>query len=218
VGDLYLGGRLFDDLFFQWFLEQNPTVLREIEQAGDTYYIHSYLCRKAKEFFSLTMARDRSESVNKSVGRYGSIKGMNWETFLSKAKAYDPSQTFIRYLRGVELKSDRLFQQAKPIDLLQWFRQTLTQGLAEKAIDTSDISRVILAGGSSQWPFVSDVISEALHIDPSNLMRSDRPYAAISEGLAILPALQRQFEETRKNSGTNFRNSVIQRSGLLSRE
>jgi hypothetical protein len=56
---------------------------------------------------------------------------------------------------------------------------------------------VILAGGSSQWPFVSDVISETLRLDPSNLMRSDRPYTVISEGLAILPALQKQFEETR---------------------
>jgi molecular chaperone DnaK len=197
-GDMHLGGRLFDDLFFQWFLDQNPSVLPEIEQAGDTYYVHSYLCRKAKEFFSLTMTRGRSESVNKSVGRYGSIKGMNWDTFLDKAKTYVPSRTFADYLRKADLKPDRLFQQAEPIDLIRWFRQTLTGGLAQKAIDTSDISRVILAGGSSQWPFVCDVISEALHLDPSTLMRSDRPYAAISEGLAILPALQRQFEETRK--------------------
>lgn len=196
-GDMELGGRLFDDLFFQWFLDENHSVLRKTEQAGDTYYVHSYLCRDVKEFFSLTMARNRSESVNKSVGSYGSIKGMNWGTFLGKAKAYDPSPTFVRYLRGIGLKSDGLIQRNKPIDLLEWFQQSLTQGLAEKAIDTSDISRVILAGGSSQWPFVSDVISEALHLDPSNLMRSDRPYAVISEGLAILPALQKQFEETR---------------------
>ncbi len=196
-GDMELGGRLFDDLFFQWFLDENKGVLQKIEQAGDTYYVHSYLCRNVKEFFSLTMARNRSERVNKSVGSYGSIKGMNWGTFLGKAKAYDPSPALVRYLRGIGLKSDRLIQPNKPIDLIEWFQQSLTQGLAQKAIDKSDISRVILAGGSSQWPFVSDVISEALHLDPSNLMRSDRPYAVISEGLAILPALQKQFEETR---------------------
>ncbi|MBP7053355.1 MAG: Hsp70 family protein, partial [Phycisphaerae bacterium] len=66
-GDMELGGRLFDDLFFQWFLEQNPGALKTMEKAGDTYYVHSYLCREVKEFFSLTMARDRSEKVNKSV-------------------------------------------------------------------------------------------------------------------------------------------------------
>ena len=74
-GDMELGGRLFDDLFFQWLLEQNPGVLRMMEKAGDTYYVHSYLCREVKEFFSLTMARDRTEKVNKSVGRYGSLRG-----------------------------------------------------------------------------------------------------------------------------------------------
>ena len=67
-GDMELGGRLFDDLFFQWFLEQNPGALADMENSGDTYYVHSYLCREVKEFFSLTMARDRFEKVSKSVG------------------------------------------------------------------------------------------------------------------------------------------------------
>ena len=83
------------------------------------------------------------------------------------------------------------------MDLIDWFRTTLAHGLAEKAVATDQISRVILAGGSSQWPFVPDVVTETLGIDRSRLMRSDRPYAVISQGLAILPALQRSFEETR---------------------
>ncbi len=80
-GDMELGGRLFDDLFFQWFVEQDPTALKAMEKAGDTYYVHSYLCREVKEFFSLTMARDRTETVNKSIGRYGSLRGMRWDGF-----------------------------------------------------------------------------------------------------------------------------------------
>ncbi|MEA3227036.1 MAG: Hsp70 family protein, partial [Planctomycetota bacterium] len=195
-GDMELGGRLFDDLFFQWFLDENDAALKEIERMGDTYYVHSYLCREVKEFFSLTMARDRSESVNKSVGRYGSIKGMTWDAFLDRAKAYKPSPAFVSYLRGIGLESDKLVRQSKPMDLVEWFRKSLTQGLAGKNINTGDICRVILAGGSSQWPFVYDCLSEALELDPSHLMRSDRPYAVISEGLAILPPLQRQFKKT----------------------
>ena len=196
-GDMELGGRLFDDLFFQWFLEQNPSALADIDRMGDTYYVHSFLCREVKEFFSLTMARDRSENVNKSVGRYGSIRGMNWETFSSKAKAYRPSQLFVRYLQGIGLESDRLTKPAEPIDLLGWFRQSLAEGLSVKNINVRDISRVILAGGSSQWPFVYDCLSNVLGIEQSHLMRSDRPYAVISEGLAIYLPLQRQFEITR---------------------
>jgi len=172
-GDMELGGRLFDDLFFRWFLDQNAAALRQIENAGDTYYVHSYLCREAKEFFSLTMARDRTESVNKSIGRYGSVRNMNWETFLDKAKAYKPSPAFVDYLRGIGVDSDRLTRPAEPLDLIEWFRKSLAQGLVE------------------------DVVSETLGLDPSKLMRSDRPYAVIAEGLAILSPLQRQFEKTR---------------------
>ncbi|MEN6426249.1 MAG: Hsp70 family protein [Phycisphaerales bacterium] len=196
-GDMELGGRLFDDLFFQWFLEQNPGVLKATEKAGDTYYVHSYLCREAKEFFSLTMSRDRSERVNKSVGRYGSLRGMDWDGFLERAKGYLPSPTFVLQMESMGVRAERILQRQRPMDLIDWFRTTLAHGLAEKAVATDQISRVILAGGSSQWPFVSDVVTETLGIDRSRLMRSDRPYAVISQGLAILPALQKNFEQTR---------------------
>lgn len=196
-GDMELGGRLFDDLFFQWFLEQNPGVLKTMEKAGDTYYVHSYLCREAKEFFSLTMARDRSERVNKSVGRYGSLRGLDWDGFIERAKSYLPSPTFILQMESMGVRAQRILQRKQSMDLIDWFRTTLSHGLAEKGVATDQISRVILAGGSSQWPFVSDVVTETLGIDRSRLMRSDRPYAVISQGLAILPALQKNFEQTR---------------------
>ncbi len=196
-GDMELGGRLFDDLCFQWLLEQNPGALRAMEKAGDTYYVHSYLCREVKEFFSLTMARDRTEKVNKSVGRYGSLRGMDWPSFLERAKNYLPSPTFVLHMESMGVRSDKILQRQRPMDLIDWFRTTLAHGLAEKGVATDQISRVILAGGSSQWPFVPDVVTETLGIDRSRLMRSDRPYAVISQGLAILPALQRNFEETR---------------------
>ncbi len=212
-GDMELGGRLFDDLFFQWFVEQNPGALTAMEKAGDAYYVHSYLCREVKEFFSLTMARDRTETVNKSVGRYGSLKGMTWAGFLDRARRYVPSPTFTRHLQDMGLRNDKLRiadcglrngsaganpkSESCPIDLIDWFRTSLAQGLSEEAVDTSQISRVILAGGSSQWPFVPDAVTETLGVERLSLMRSDRPYAVIAQGLSILPALQKKFDETR---------------------
>jgi len=205
-GEMELGGRLFDDLFFQWFLEQNPSALKEMEKAGDAYYVHSYLCREVKEFFSLTMARDRSETVNKSIGRYGSLRGMSWPDFVERAGAYRPSPTFLGHLHDMGVRCDRIMQASDPIDLIGWFRASLTQGLSEKSVAAGDISRVILAGGSSQWPFIPDVVCDILHVPCSDdnrgprghtLMRSDRPYAVIAQGLAILPALQKKFDETR---------------------
>ncbi len=213
-GDMELGGRLFDDLFFQWFLEQNPEALAALEQAGDTYYVHSYVCREVKEFFSLTMARDRFEKVSKSVGRYGSLRGLDWPGFLERAQRYAPSPTFVRHLENMgrritedrgqkteDGKSGRLESAIRnpqsAIDLIDWFRTTLSHGLTEQGIDTGTISRVILAGGSSQWPFVADVVIEALGVERGRLMRSDRPYAVIAQGLSILPALQKAFDATR---------------------
>jgi hypothetical protein len=207
-GDMELGGRLFDDLFFQWFLEQNPAALKDMEKAGDTYYVHSYLCREVKEFFSLTMARDRFEKVSKSVGRCGSLRGMDWPSFLDRAQRYVPSPTFVRHMEDMGLRmvedgeASRLESAIRnpqfAIDLIDWFRTTLSHGLTEQGIDTSTISRVILAGGSSQWPFVADVVTDALGVERSRLMRSDRPYAVIAQGLSILPALQKQFDESRQ--------------------
>jgi hypothetical protein len=207
-GDMELGGRLFDDLFFQWFLEQNPEALRAMEKAGDTYYVHSYLCREVKEFFSLTMARDRFEKVSKSVGRYGSLRGMDWPSFVERAQRYRPSPTFIQHLEDMGLRTTEAGRQGhlesairnprSAMDLIDWFRTTLSHGLTEQGIDTKTISRVILAGGSSQWPFVVDVVTDTLGVERSRLMRSDRPYAVIAQGLSILPALQKEFEETRE--------------------
>jgi len=197
-GDMELGGRLFDDLFFQWFTEQNPRALRDMDKAGDTYYVHSYLCREVKEFFSLTMARDRTETVNKSVGRYGSLKGMTWEEFLGRARRYLPSPMFVLYMESLGVRAERILQRQRPMDLIDWFRTSLSQGLPKEAVAAGAISRVILAGGSSQWPFVPDVVIETLGVERSSLMRSDRPYAVIAQGLSILPALQKKFDETRE--------------------
>jgi molecular chaperone DnaK len=209
-GDMELGGRLFDDLFFQWFLEQNPGALKDMEKAGDTYYVHSYVCREVKEFFSLTMARDRFEKVSKSVGRYGSLRGMDWPGFLERAQRYRPSPTFIRHLENMGLRArewptgsdagreSEIRNPQSEIDLLDWFRTTLSHGLTEQGIETRAISRVILAGGSSQWPFVADVVTDTLGVERSRLMRSDRPYAVIAQGLSILPALQKKFDATRE--------------------
>jgi molecular chaperone DnaK len=195
-GDMELGGRLFDDLFFQWFLEENAEALKAMDKAGDTYYVHSYLCREVKEFFSLTMARDRFEKVSKSVGRYGSLRGMDWPGFLARAQRYTPSPTFLRHMEEMGIRATK--SDASAVDLIDWFRTSLSHGLTDQGIDTKAISRVILAGGSSQWPFVADVVTEALGVERARLMRSDRPYAVIAQGLSILPALQKEFEETRE--------------------
>ncbi len=197
-GDMELGGRLFDDLFFQWFSEQNPEALDAIEKAGDFYYVSSYLCREAKEFFSQTMARDRTETVNKSIGRYGSLRAASWDEFLQRAGQYRPSDILVRYLHDLGIRLNILTEPRPTLNLLDWFKQSLQSGLNTLPGHGRDVARVILAGGSSLWPFVVDIVTEVLDLPLDRLKRSDRPYAAIAEGLALLPALQQTFQHTQE--------------------
>jgi len=197
-GDMRLGGRLFDDLFFQWFLDENPDAAEAIRKDGSEYFMHFCLCREIKEFFSRTMARDRTETVTKAVRQYGRLTEMAWDGFLSRARAYSPSTTLTRFLTEIGQSGAITEGRNGPVDLLAWFRTCLAEGLQGAKINKGDIRFVILAGGSSQWPFVPDILQEELEIEAERIMRSDRPYAAISEGAAILPALQARFRVTQE--------------------
>ena len=74
-GDMQFGGRLFDDLFFRWFLDKNPDVLARLCANNDEYFVHWYLCREAKEHFSKTMDQNRYRAANKKIGDYGTRSG-----------------------------------------------------------------------------------------------------------------------------------------------
>jgi hypothetical protein len=193
-GSMSLGGRLFDDLFFQWFIEDNPGALEALRKDGAEGYVQSWVCREIKENFSRTMARDRSEKVSQNVrtGRhtYGRITNMTWEAFLRKAEVYSPSETLKRFLSDTGGCLSIADDQNGPVDLFAWFRNCLIEGIQNVHIDKSDVRFVILAGGSSLWPFVAEIVQEELGVKPEQIKRSDRPYATISTGLALLPALR----------------------------
>ena len=197
-GDMLLGGRLFDDLFFQWFTDENPGAAEALEASGDEYFVHWDQCREMKESFSQTMARNRDETVRKRIGNYGAVTGMSWESFVGRAKSYRPSTSFIRYLREVGDPAERLTDSDKGIDLIEWFRSSLAAGLDDGKVDKGQIDRVVLAGGSSLWPFVPEIVSEVLEVDLSAVLRTERPYAVVATGLAILPAFQREFGQRRE--------------------
>ncbi len=195
-GDMQLGGRLFDDLFFQWLLEANPAALNILRNEGREFYVLWEVCRDRKESFSQSMARDRDQKRTSVMDHRWRIADATWDEFIQRARSYRPSPTFTQFLASIGGSSSKLSGPDAGFNLLEWFRDCLRQGLHNKGIDKSDIRFVILAGGSSQWPFVAGIVREELCLEESRIMRSDRPYAVISEGLAILPALQNKFRAT----------------------
>lgn len=203
-GDMHLGGRLFDDLFYQWFIEQNPEAVAAMRRERAEFFVQAVRCREVKEKFSLAMALDPTTVYRRNVGDYGRLHDMTWDAFLARARRYRPSATFAQYLRAMNPPAGaHLDSFAQGLDLLDWFRQTLRQGLAHEQVRHQDLACVILTGGSSAWPFVADIVTEELkQIDPRHieqlprLVHSDRPYVTVSQGLAIVPALQRRLAAT----------------------
>ncbi|WP_343032239.1 Hsp70 family protein [Allochromatium palmeri] len=208
-GDMHLGGRLFDDLFYQWFIEQNPEAVVAMRRERAEFFVLAVRCREVKEKFSLAMALDPTTVYRKTLGAYGRLNDVTWDSFLARARRYRPSETFAQYLRAMNPQAGaHLDTFPQGIDLLDWFRQTLRQGLAHEQMRHQDLACVILTGGSSAWPFVADIVTDELKqiqpkpIEPSQIERSprlvhsDRPYVTVSQGLAIVPALQQRLAAT----------------------
>lgn len=194
-GDMHLGGRLFDDLFYQWFIVQNPGAVAAMRHARAEFFVLAVRCREAKEKFSLAMTLDQADVFHRSMGEFGRISEVTWDAFLKRARHYRPSVTFAQYLQAMNPNAYGHLMaagQCQGLDLVDWFRQTLRQGLTHDKVRRHDLGCVILTGGSSAWPFVAAIIQEeCAHLDRSpRLMHSDRPYITISQGLAIIPALQ----------------------------
>ena len=195
-GDFELGGRLFDDVFYQWFVDQNPGAMDRIRADGAQYYVHAFECRKMKEFFSETVAHDRTTAVHYAIPGYGSMAGMTWDEFVERAKRYRPSDALREERAAMNVPLGKLASDGA-LDLLEWFRSTLAAGLSGANIKQRDVEYVLLTGGSSSWPFVFELIEKELGLGLAKVIRSSNPYAAISEGLAALPALQEKFKDAR---------------------
>ena len=198
-GDLYLGGRLFDDLFYQWFLDQNPDAVAAMRRERAEFFMLSVRSREAKEKFSLAMTLDRGRVFRRSMGEFGRIGEVTWDAFLQRASRYRPSETFTHYLQAMNPGAyEQLFATAAGLDLLGWFRRSLRQGLADERVRGRDLACVILTGGSSAWPFVAEIVEQELaDLKPSpRLVQSDRPYVTVSQGLSIIPAFQVRLAST----------------------
>jgi len=193
-GDPILGGRLFDDLFYQWFCDENPDAAQVMARDGDSYYVHWVRCREMKERFSETLARDRQAAFRYAVPPYGRLGDATWEQFLERARDYTPSPSFREELGRLGPAYHQLTS-GGAVDLVAWVQGVIGRGIADGKIRVDDVSFVILTGGSSAWPFVRETVAEALQIPPDKILSSASPRRAIGEGVALLPVLKKRYEQ-----------------------
>jgi hypothetical protein len=197
-GDPVLGGRLFDDLFYQWLCDQNPHL--EIDDR-EALVVWQRECRDLKEAFS-NRWRSRGDTMNDFKGHVFIGDAKVWlrnasvAEFYERARAYRPSPIARRYFRGLDQVPTGLVLDT-PIDLLQWARRTLTRGQAVGEL-RGKFGKVILTGGSCHWPFMGPLVVETLAVDPGDIVLSQTPETTIGSGLAVYNVLKLRNEARRQ--------------------
>ena len=195
-GDPVLGGRLFDDLFYQWFLDQNPDVESKFDNSGDSYFLHWVKCREMKETFSNMMRKRRNETFRFHIPNYGFLDNATWNDFIYRAENYRPSKSFLNELKSFGHAYEELTA-VKTINLIQRFRDAVNGTINNGKVKIENIEQIILTGGSSSWPFVREIVSEIFFLEKEKILESANPRAAIGEGLALLPVIQDNFNATK---------------------
>lgn len=196
-GDPALGGRLFDDLFYQWVQDQNEPFAVDEHEAMAVWQSE---CRELKESFSRRWSvvgdgmTDFKYRIDVGDTRKA-LRNASVAEFIARARAYRPSALAARYFQAfglpAPLASDR------PVDLLAWIRRTMQRDGAE-AVNRARFSKVVLTGGSSEWPFMRGIAAEVFGVDPqTGILRSDDPDTTIGSGLALYTALKSRHDVRR---------------------
>ena len=195
-GDMLLGGRLFDDLFYEWILDQiQKTDKTKTEQSlienNEDYYVRTVQSRQFKEEFSEFTVKFRNETFDPFFDNRYHLS-MTWDEFMRRAAAYTPSESFKKRTRISTVLRNTRFTMSGTIDLIGWFRDELRRGFVEKNIPFNSIQKTLLAGGSSKWAFSRDICSEIL--PQSQIVDCENVFAAISMGLAKYAVIKRGAE------------------------
>lgn len=203
-GEYTLGGRLFDDLFYQIMLERHPNAeyLKAVPPE-EQRMLQSLYCRREKEAFS-EKQRQRLQAGGRApdgvvIGKAlremdkknltGTFE-LTYDGFREAARNYRPSDILLQDYPG----DTKFGKRIRTIpgggkDLLEWFREVLLQKGSLK-----DVQRIYLAGGSSRWPWVEEITKEACAPDVKVLPLPGEPYMVVANGLAILPRQREIFE------------------------
>ncbi|MFL5253727.1 MAG: Hsp70 family protein [Rhodopila sp.] len=197
-GDPALGGRLFDDLFYQWIQDQNGEF--EVSER-EALAVWQQECREMKESFSRRWAmigdgmNDFRFRIDVGDGRR-TLRNASVAEFLERARAYRPSPLAVNYFQRFGFPGP--LANGKPIDLLAWIRRTMQREGAGGPLKER-FSKVVLTGGSSEWPFMRGIAAEVFGVNPeTGILRSDDPEATVGSGLALYNALRARHRARRE--------------------
>ena len=201
-GNPILGGRLLDDLFFQWVLEKNPKIDRRGFSEDDLVSGWCCGCRELKEHFSQHWKRhglaadfsDFKGRVSLATGQLlGLLQGASLAEFKERARVYRPSDIARRYFKDVGGDVSALGSE-RPIDLFAMIREALS---GNGKLDARKFSLIVLTGGSSSWPFMSPLAAEVFDVPAERIICSASPEVTIGQGLAIYNVIRYRHQTLR---------------------
>jgi hypothetical protein len=198
-GDPTVGGRLFDDLFYQWVADQNQPL--EVEES-EALIVWQKECRRLKEDFSVRWRRKGDDLADfKGIIKVGGaeklLRRASVREFEERARRYRPSLMVRKYFRGLDRVPNGLVLDT-PINLFNRIRQTLTRG-GQVGDLKGKFSKVILTGGSSNWPFMRRLVAEAFGVDAEkDILMSQTPETTIGSGLALYYVLKLRNDTRRE--------------------
>ncbi len=183
-GDMLLGGRLFDDLFYQWIIDCSqdsmPVTEEQLIKTNKDFYWRCIKCRELKEKFSNAMVKDNTCPYEEYFVDQYELE-LPWEEFVRRAQNYHPSVSFMNMTKLPADMSKTMFNPNGTTDILNWFEKELRRGFEVSRIPISSVDKILLAGGSSNWNFVREACQKIF--GEEKLIRCTNPFAAISMGL-----------------------------------
>ncbi len=202
-GNPLIGGRIFDDLLYRWFLDQSkPEIPDRISKDQNEAYLRNILFPSIKERYSRWMNRSATHPFRDriSVGDqdYGSFIGPTKDEFFQALIAFVPTEGFQKTWKGWE----QLQNSNGSIDIPQTIRNTLFPQSEDFQSLRQEISLVVLTGGSSRWPFFRELISQEKLFPLTPTLWSASPESSISQGLGLAIASRAQGIRVREEWDT----------------
>ncbi len=222
-GSAVYGGRLFDDLFFQWMLDiaENNGHRKDVEELNrrpvERRYLHGFICREIKESFSAAYAtayakkdQDRAwtykHTVTIGVGKnmidLGNFAVPRLSEFYDRARMYratDLARPWLQQPPDKVLPAERDYLDTLlnggAVDLVSWGKAVVGDGL--KALGVGSKAIAVLTGGSCNWQWFKDFVCtlDAFKGDEDNVHIDLKPELTIARGLARACAVGRYSKQ-----------------------
>ncbi|MFP4461987.1 MAG: Hsp70 family protein, partial [Thermotogota bacterium] len=184
-GSPIIGGVLFDDLFYNIFLEQNHRVKSLVEKEGISSYLRTVLFKNLKEKYSVLHATSERTQMKENIvfgkSSFGTFIIPDFDYLYDKMTNYQMSDELKQDLKGSDYL-DELGDNAN-IDLPKVISNQVLRGQREFEIRPDSISLIILTGGSSRWKFFVDMIEQEYPY--TRILASADPESTISRGLGL---------------------------------